>query len=97
MALVPNVEADQQSRDLLYDAGVFQFAAIDGADSWNLCRKLSRELRGIGIIAAYNDVTIKWGISVQQICGQIVECRDHAHSLGHEFGCLLRCGPLPDA
>ena len=45
MAFVSNVESDQQSRNLLYDACILQFAAIDSAHSGNLGSKLARELR----------------------------------------------------
>ncbi len=40
MAFVADIEADQQSRDLLEDAGIFQFAAIDGADAGNFAARV---------------------------------------------------------
>lgn|SRR5579871_348474 len=97
MAFVTNVESDQQGRDLLYDAGILKFAAIDGTDSRNLRRKFAGELRSIRIIAAHHDVTVQGRIAVEQIGRQIVECGDHTYSLGHEFSGLLRRRPLPNA
>ena len=44
VAFVANVEADQERGDLLQDARVFQFAAVDGADAGNFCRQRSYRL-----------------------------------------------------
>src|ERR1039458_8759342 len=47
MAFVPDVQADQQGCDLLQDARVLQFAAIEGADSGNLCGQDAHDLAGV--------------------------------------------------
>ncbi len=52
---------------------------------------------GVGIVAADDDVAVESFVSVQQFSRKVVKRRRHAHSLGHEFGGLLRGRALPDA
>src|SRR5579863_2260746 len=52
VAFMADVQANQQSGDLLDDAGIFQLPAVNGADARNFCREITGELRGVGIIAA---------------------------------------------
>ena len=48
------------------------------------------ELGGVGVVAADDHVAVESIISIKKFRGQVVECCHHAHSLGHEFGGLLR-------
>jgi len=89
--------ADEQCGDLLDDACVFKFAAVDAAYAGNFCREFAGELRGVGIVAANNDVAVERGIGAEQVGGNIVEGSDHAYAIGNEFGGLLGGGALPDA
>src|ERR1700758_4564742 len=75
VALVANIQANQQSGDLLDDASIFQFSPIDRADAGNLGREFARELCGIGIIAADDDVAIQRIVAAQQIRRKVVESR----------------------
>ena len=97
VAFVADVHADEQRGDLLDDAGVFEWTAIDGADAGNLCCQFAGELRGVGIVAADDDVAVERSVAVEQFSGYVVEGGDEAHSFGHEFGSLLSGGALPDA
>src|SRR5271165_868325 len=63
MHLIPDVECDQQCGHRLYDAGILQLAAIDGAHPGNLDREIRRDLPGAIVVAAYNDVAIDLAIA----------------------------------
>ena len=65
VAFVADVQADQQCGDLLDDACIFQSAAVKGADSRDFRRQFTRELRGIRIIAAHDDIAVEWRVSVE--------------------------------
>src|ERR1039457_936008 len=97
VAFVAEVHADEQGGDQLDDPGVFKFSAVDAADARNLCRQFAGELCGIGIVAANDDVAVERGVGAEQVGGNVVEGGDHADFFGHEFGCLLGRGALPDA
>src|SRR6201997_51867 len=96
VAFVANVQANQQSGDLLDDARILQLSAIDRADAGNLRREFARELCGIGIIAADDDVTIERIVAAQQICRQVVKSRNNTYFLWNKLRGLLRGGTLPD-
>jgi hypothetical protein len=64
VAFMANVEADEQGSDLLEDASVFQFAAVDGADTGNRRGERARELRCVGVVAADDDIAIERIVSV---------------------------------
>src|ERR1700722_9394729 len=97
VAFVADIEADEQGGDLLDNARIFQFAAVDGADAGNFCGEIAGELSGVGIVATDNDVAVERIVSVEQFGGDVVKCGDHAHTFGDKFGGLLRRGTLPDA
>ena len=44
MTFVTDVQADEQGCDLFENAGIFQFAAVDGADSRNFGRQRAGDL-----------------------------------------------------
>src|SRR5271170_6373669 len=46
VAFVADVHPDEQGGDLLDDAGVLEWSAIDGADAWDLCCQFAGELGG---------------------------------------------------
>ena len=58
VAFVPDVQADQQRCNLLQDASVLQFAAVEGANAGNLCGQVSHDLAGIRVIAANDHITV---------------------------------------
>src|SRR5580658_4389089 len=97
VALVADVHTDEQGSDLLDDAGVLQWTAINGADAGNFSRQFAGELRGIGIVAADDYVAVHGSVSVEHFGGNVVKGGDHAHFLGHKFGGLLSGRALPDA
>ena len=55
---VPDVETDQQRGDLLDNARVLKLPAIDRSHARDLRREFHCNLRGIGIIAAYDHIAI---------------------------------------
>jgi len=65
VALVADVQADEQGRDLLEDAGVLQFAAVDGADSGNLGSEAACELEGVGVVAADDYIAIEIFVTIE--------------------------------
>ena len=97
VALVANIEADQERGDLFQDARIFQFAAINGAHAGNFCRQRSYRRRGVGVVAADNDVAVNGSIAIQDLGGRVMERGHYRHSRWHEFGSLLCRGTLPDA
>src|SRR5258708_16423284 len=97
MAFAADIPADQQRRNLLHTTRILQLAAIDGAYSSNLCRKFARELCGIRIVAANDDIAVEWVVTVEEFCGDIVKGRDHAHAFRHKLCSLLRGRSLPNA
>src|SRR3984957_19376111 len=97
MALVSDVQTDEQSRDLFEEAGVFQFAAVDGTNSGNFASEGACELTGASVIAAHDDVAFNRFVAIEKFRRQIVKSGGHAHSLRNEFCGLLRGGALPDA
>src|SRR5580704_564496 len=56
VAFVADVEADQQSCDLFYDARILQFAAVEGANPRNLFGQVANDLGSIRIITADNHI-----------------------------------------
>jgi hypothetical protein len=90
MALVTDIQPDQQGGDLLNDAGIFQFSAINATHARNLGGEIAGQSARVGIVAADNHVAIERRFSVQEIGGKIVKGRNHTHLFGYEFGGLLR-------
>src|SRR6266699_2088245 len=66
VTLEPDIEADEQSRNLLDDARVLQLAAVDRTDSWNFASELADSSSGLLIIAAHDHVAIDRGIPFQE-------------------------------
>src|ERR1700722_1954842 len=97
VAFVAEVHADEQSGNLLDDAGVFEFAAVDTADPGNFCCQFAGKLRGVGIVTADYDVAVERRVSAEHLGGNIVECRDHTYTVRNKFCGLLGGGTLPDA
>src|SRR6185369_1729965 len=97
VALVTNIEADQQRGDLFQDARVLQLSAINGAHARNFCRQRSYCHGRVGVVAADYDVAVDGSVSVQYICRRIVERGYHRHARRHEFGGLLCRGAFPEA
>ena len=64
MAFMSYIEADEERRDLLDDAGVLEFASVDGTHARNLRREFARQLSGVGIIAADYDVAVERRVSI---------------------------------
>ena len=95
VALEANVEADQQRGDLLQDARIFQFAAVDGAHPGDFRRESSHRLQGGRVIAADDHVAVDDRIAVQDVRGRVVERRHDRNSLGYEFRGLLRRRAFP--
>src|SRR5580692_1175869 len=65
VAFVANVESDEQRGNLFDDAGVFEFAAVDGADAGDFRGEFAGELRCVGIVAADDDVAVERIVSIQ--------------------------------
>src|ERR1700747_2672038 len=97
MTLVPDIQADEQRRNLLENARVFQLSAINSSNPGNLRAESTRNLGRIGIVAADDDVAVEIFVSVEKLSRQIVKRSRHAHALGHKFGGLLRGRSLPHA
>src|SRR5579872_407225 len=97
MAFVPDVEADQHCGDLLNDAGILKFSAVESANSWNFSRQFTYALSSVFIVAADDHVTIDRACSFEKVGGQIMKRGHNYHTFGHKFGRLLRCRPLPDS
>src|SRR6267378_4094033 len=97
VSFMPDVEPDQQGRDLLDDACILQFAAVNRADARDLCCEFHGDLGCRGIIAAHDHIAVHVLVPVQNIRGYIVKGPDDRYSLRYEFGSLLRRRALPDA
>src|ERR1700674_5330549 len=97
VAFVPDVETDQQRGDLLDDARVLKLAAINRSHAHNLRREFHRNLCGIRIIAAHDDVAINILIAVEYICRNVLERGRDRNTLRDKLGCLLRSRALPHA
>ena len=67
MSFMPDVKADQQRGELLDDARVLQFAAINCSYARNLYREFHRDLRGVRIVAADDYITIYIVIAVKDV------------------------------
>src|ERR1700682_739140 len=84
---VPDVETDQQRGDLLDDARILQLPAINRSHARDLHREFYRNLRGIWIITAYDDVAIDIFIAVEHIRRNVLERGDDRNALRNEFRC----------
>ncbi len=67
MALVADVQADEQGGYLFEDTGTLQFSTINGADAGKLGGERTRELSRVGIVAADDDVAIESFVSVEKL------------------------------
>ena len=67
MSFGPDVDTDEQGRDLFENAGVFEFAAIDRANAGDFRRQGTRELGGGWIVAAYQNITLYRTIFIEQL------------------------------
>src|SRR5258708_7539896 len=94
---VPDIETDQQRRDLFDDACVLQLPTINRSHASDLRREFHRNLRGIRIIAAYDHVAIDIFIAVEHVRRDILESRRNRNTLRDQFRRLLRCRALPHA
>ena len=94
MPLMADVESDQQRGDLLHDACILEFAAIERAHR-NLCRQFADRLGRILVVAAHDHVTFDRAVAVHHIGRAILKCGDHGHAFGNEFCGLLRGRSLP--
>src|SRR5260221_2804944 len=96
---VPDIETDQQRRDLFDDACVLQLPTINRSHASDLRREFHRNLRGIRIIAAYDDIAIDIvvDVAVEYVCRNVLECRCDRNALRNKFRRLLRCRALPHA
>src|ERR1700674_5120809 len=96
---VPDVETDQQRRDLLDNARVLKLATINRSHARDLRREFHRNLRGIGIIAAYDDVAIYVVVivGVELFCRNVLERGRDGNALRNQLRRLLRSRSLPHA
>src|SRR5216683_4142272 len=97
MSFVSDVESNQKRGDLFQDARRFQLAAVNRAYAGNLGSQSPYFVGGVGVVAADDDIAVDRSVGIQQFGGGIVERGHHRHSLGNQFGGLLRDGALPDA
>src|ERR1700722_19585874 len=97
MAFVPDVQSDQERGDLLKDARVFQFAAIDCAHTRDFYSQVAGDLVGVRIIAADNYVAIDRAIGIQRLRSEILKSGYDRDAFRDKFRGLLRGGALPDA
>lgn len=73
--LVANVEANQQSRDGLDDACVFQLSAVQCAGTGDFRREFARNAFRLVVVAANENVAINWTLLCKQFRADIVERR----------------------
>ena len=66
VTFMADVQADQQGGDVLQDARILQFAAIDGADAGNSTCHRTNGLDGIRVVAANDHIAIHRAVFVQQ-------------------------------
>ncbi len=90
MAFVADVKPDQEGRNLLENARVFQLAAIDRAHARKLRSQATRYFIRIWVIAADDDIAVERFISIQQLSRKVVKSSCYAHAFGYKLGSLLR-------
>ena len=64
VTFVADVQANEQRGDLLEDAGILQFTAVDSPDAGNLGRERARELNRIDVVATDDDVAVEGLVAV---------------------------------
>ena len=84
-----DVESNKQRGDLLHDAGILEFAAIERAHSRNLCRQLANRLGRTLVITANDDVTFDRTVAVHHIGRAILKRSDHRYAFRNKFCGLL--------
>ena len=97
MAFVPDVESDENGRDLLNNAGVLKSSSIQSANSGNFSRQFANPPSSIFVIAANDHVTIDRAALMEQVGSQVVKRGDHCYPVGHKLRSLLRRRALPDS
>src|SRR6266704_5963431 len=96
VALMADVQSDEQRGNLLENARVFQLAAINGTHAGNLRSKHTHGLSRIRIIAANDHIAFYGAIAIQKVSGNILESCDYS-DFGQNLSSFLRCGALPDS
>src|SRR5256885_1380650 len=97
MALVSDIEADQDCGDLLNDAGILQLSSVKRAHPGNFSRQLANTLSRGFVIAAYDHVTIDWAVLLEKVSGQVMKRGYHYYAFRNKFRRLLRGRALPHA
>src|ERR1700737_1624679 len=74
VAFVLYVEADEECGNLLDDAGIFQFPAINGPHACDFRSEFHRDVRRSGIVAADNHIAVQIFVAIEHVSRNIVEC-----------------------
>ena len=97
VAFVPDVEADQQRGDLLDDARVFQFAAVEGANAWDFCGQIAHDSEWHWDRRCRQSHRSRPGHPHSAVRLPRCEMRPQLKYLWAQLCGLLRGGALPDA
>ena len=71
MHFVADVEGNKQRGHGFDDAGVLQLAAVDGAYAGDLHGEFRRDLSGVVVVAAHDDVAVHVVIAVEQVAERL--------------------------
>src|SRR5438477_1796789 len=96
VALVTNVQANQQRGNLFENARVFELATVDGTYAGNFCGQPAHGLDRLSMVAADDHIAFYWSIAIQKISGNVLEGSDYGN-VGQKLGSFLRCRTLPNS
>ena len=82
LALVPDVQPDQERRDLLDDGGTLERAAVDDLDARDLLDQRGYEGLGLLIVATDETITVDLIVDRHRQCSSVVECAITWHPAG---------------
>ena len=77
---VADVQANQQSRDGLDDARIFEFSAVQRASAGYFCGKLACGALCLVVITAHQDVAIRGPVMGEQLSTEIVKGRRNGYA-----------------
>ena len=90
MNLISSIDSKNESRHLLHDSSIFQFASVNGPDARDLRGKFGRDGARALVVGADDHIAVHWSVAIQKTRGNVVECSGYSHVFRHQFGGLLR-------
>ncbi len=85
MTFVPDIQPDQQGRNVFENARCFKLSAIQGSNAGNLCSELANHSIRFWNVPTNDHVAFDSGVTVQHFGGSIVKRGDHRGAFRNEF------------